>query len=599
MKSWTPIARLRSSGTEHLLDSVRSRMLGVILGSVLPIAALGTVLIWQDYERLADSGNRRVAAAFWQIDSRITQDIERTRNMLRTIDQTTVDMESVWRFLRLAQSASGMRYCLLAMVDGEGRIRDSQPDPFPSAEACPGAMRDLHITEAPENSFWTERGRPYLRVVMPARHLDLQGRPTYFVAVEPVDWHFPSLAGNPSLGDRNSSVFDNVSAWFVLADGQSQPLCSGCEWPEPQADLVAQLAQQSRAHDGIPVWESRDQLSYAFGPTAGIVNLLVIARRLPAETRALQMLGGWIALVSVLLMAGLLGVMIVGRRLVTRPLHQLTDAVRTWEKTEYFDAAIGAGMPREFRQLSWTFGTATRRLARRETELRHALERQRALIAEIHHRVKNNLQIVGSLLSLQGNRSGKDDVRSALLRARERVRTLAILQRHLYVEGDLENLNMAEFLPEMGEQMMQSADDDVRARVTLELDVEPVILSPGVATPIVLIVSELVTNALAHAFPDGRYGSIRVSLAREEDRLRLEVADDGIGLGEESGGVGLGLQLVRGFARQLSGQLAMEEGEGSRWVITCPMGEEKEPSGDGYAPETAASGSSPLSRVGH
>lgn len=560
----------RSRG--RLIDTVRARMALIILGSLLPILALGTVLIWQDYARLSEIPLRRGEATVRQIDQNLQHNVDRVAAMLEIISKSAPDTLTAKRLLLLAQSASGMHYCLLAVVDGTGHTVDGMSTSLTGGENCPKAGVPLTMDNSAAR-IWVYGGRPYLKVTVPAPGLAITtaGDVAFLVAVQPLDTsvvladrHGPTAAG---VAER----IDAERVWLMAENGTPVAICPNCGWPAPPSSAIHHL-QGLAASNG----QNRASLqigsdSYAYGPVAGVSAAIVEAVRLPQELTSLRMLGVWILMVAALLLAGLLGVMVAGHRLVLSPLSRLTNEVRQWERGGSFDASLGGRMPQEFRRLAWAFGTATRRLARRERELEAALERQREFVAEIHHRVKNNLQIVASLLNLQGSRVRNEDTRTEFMLARDRVRALATLHRHLNVEDEYENLRMESFLTELTTQLMRAASADVRARVTVEIHTSDIAMAPEHATPIALIVSEAVSNALKFAFPDGRQGRIVVSLNRKEDRTAvLVIRDNGVGLSssrQSNGREGLGLHLIRAFARQMGGVLEIDEQDGTSYLI--------------------------------
>ena len=196
---------------------------------------------------------------------------------------------------------------------------------------------------------------------------------------------------------------------------------------------------------------------------------------------------------------------------------------------------------------------------------------------EIHHRVKNNLQVVASLLNLQASRIRQPEARAEFQSARDRVRTLATLHRHLYAHGELHTINMREFLVELCSQLFQAMGEKAGERLRLEIEAPELRMSSDQAVPLALIVTEAVSNAVKYAFPGGRRGSISVYLKADHDHAVLEIFDDGVGIPagrvETEAGTrdGIGIQLIRGFARQLGATLQVEEGHGTRYKVRLPL----------------------------
>ena len=251
----------------------------------------------------------------------------------------------------------------------------------------------------------------------------------------------------------------------------------------------------------------------------------------------------------------------------SRPLRRLNDAVDRWRQGGQFSGVEASIGPLEVVQLSESFGQATASLDQRERELREATARQELLVQEIHHRVKNNLQIVASLLNLQAARIKAPEARAEFQSARDRVRALATLHRHLYAHGDLQLIDMRAFFAELCGQLFQAMDEAEGERIALEIAAPDVNISSDQAVPIALIVTETVGNAIKYAFPAGRRGTIHVGFKVMDDtHAALTVCDDGVGLQDRAAGEaaeGLGLRLVRGFARQLGAELTISTDRGT------------------------------------
>lgn len=226
--------------------------------------------------------------------------------------------------------------------------------------------------------------------------------------------------------------------------------------------------------------------------------------------------------------------------------------------------------------LEW-FGAASDITARKEAErqLEASLEEKILLVREVHHRVKNNLQVIVSLLSLQAAQVKNPEAQEGFRDMQRRIYSMAILHEALYKRGTMAGVDGAVYLAHLCEQLGQSFGP-MQGRVCLQHRLSPVELTLDQAIPCGLIVNELVSNAYKHAFPGERRGQIQVLLEITEDgRRRLEVIDDGIGMPPGlnwENGSSLGLRLVPGLARQLGGELQLHNGAGTRFSITFPDG---------------------------
>ncbi len=215
---------------------------------------------------------------------------------------------------------------------------------------------------------------------------------------------------------------------------------------------------------------------------------------------------------------------------------------------------------------------------RKQTEiaLRNALEEKVALLKEVHHRVKNNLQIVASLLNLQASRAHNRQVVDVLQDTRNRVRSMALLHDVLYRSGNLARINFAAYVAELCTQLVRSFGP-AAAQVKVENRIARIGLPLEQSVPCGLIINELVSNALKHGFPDKRPGRVTVELGPAEgQRHLLCVRDDGIGLPpgmDIAGKSTLGLQLVSKLAIQLGGQLHIHPSDegGSAFCVSFPV----------------------------
>jgi two-component sensor histidine kinase len=204
--------------------------------------------------------------------------------------------------------------------------------------------------------------------------------------------------------------------------------------------------------------------------------------------------------------------------------------------------------------------------ARIDNELRLSLVEQQALMKEVHHRVKNNLEVVNSLLMLQSDFVNDPQARGVLVETANRVRVIADIHRLLYQTPKLAHVDLASFVERLAESLF-AFYAEAGARVRLDLHAEPVAMDLQRAVPIGLILNELFCNALKHAFPGDRRGVIRV----EVRSTGIEFADDGIGLPpslDPCNSPSLGLQLVQVLVRQIGGRMSVDSGPGARFRVT-------------------------------
>jgi two-component sensor histidine kinase len=210
-------------------------------------------------------------------------------------------------------------------------------------------------------------------------------------------------------------------------------------------------------------------------------------------------------------------------------------------------------------------------LVRSGQEVRASLHEKEILLQEVHHRVKNNLQVISSLISLQ-LRPIKDPVsREALQACQARVQAISLIHAMLYQSKDYANVPFSEYAPLLARNIFNTSGT-VPGWISLELAIGDIALPVDKAIPCGLILNELITNALKHGFPEGRRGTIRVELGKAKDGpLQLIVEDDGVGM---PAGIdirqteSLGMHLICALAEQLGGELEVSRGRGTCFKVT-------------------------------
>jgi two-component sensor histidine kinase len=209
----------------------------------------------------------------------------------------------------------------------------------------------------------------------------------------------------------------------------------------------------------------------------------------------------------------------------------------------------------------------------KELELKTAIAEKEVLLREIHHRVKNNLQIIASLLSLQLNTIHSEPVVAQFRDSQNRIRAMSLIHERLYRSNDLARIDFGPYLRDLTGALL----DGYQARgseIGLSIETDDIQVSIDSAVTCGLLVNELVSNALKHAFPDGRRGTIAVEMRVINDmRFQLTVCDDGVGFPNEVNFYktgSLGLQLVNSLTRQLGGTVGFHTQPGSKITICFP-----------------------------
>jgi PAS domain S-box-containing protein len=208
---------------------------------------------------------------------------------------------------------------------------------------------------------------------------------------------------------------------------------------------------------------------------------------------------------------------------------------------------------------------------RAEDVIKRSLEEKEVMLKEIHHRVKNNMQVISSLLSLQAKGVADSTVKAMLEESRNRVSSMSLVHEKLYQSKDLAYIDFKEYLQSLVDGI---ANTYKRHDVVISMEMEPVALDVNVGIPCGLIVNELVSNSLKHAFPEGRKGTISLGINKNSEvNYVLFVADNGIGFSAEMDfrkPSTLGLQLVNVLSTQINGKIERSQEEGTRFSITFP-----------------------------
>ena len=205
-------------------------------------------------------------------------------------------------------------------------------------------------------------------------------------------------------------------------------------------------------------------------------------------------------------------------------------------------------------------------------QIRASLLEKDVLLREIHHRVKNNLQVVTSLFDLQASRSQNAGVQAMLRECRNRVRSMSVIHESLYRAHDLSRVDFRRYVTQLAEELLRSFG--ATTRVALQIDMDDDVLDVDQAIPCGLIVNELLSNALKYAYPDEVRGRLIVQVTMAE-KLTLRVADDGVGLPPEldiAESPSLGLRLVHSLVGQLRGHIEVHRTDGTAFVVTFPVG---------------------------
>jgi len=562
--------------------------MAMLLASVVPLFGLAAAITWQSYREVEAQDHAYLIAARVDEVARAAASLAETERWLRALAQMQVvrggTNNACAALLRQVVQIEYRRYVALAILDQAGNIRCTaarvRPPTGPDAVSA-GLLPAAALTSAAgfvvgDPVVGLDASSPTAGPVLPTglRVTDADSLSGAILATISLAWLVhPALPPSRLWQDET---------WLIDSKGRIVPVGNATVAMLPPPETLALLRQHPNEPRSI-VTAGGVSTQYVSAPLTGNLQLLIGMPATRQMTLARQHLFQRLLALGLIMLSGLAVMALGADSVVVRPLRQLSLAVGCWRDGGAFKPGSLAGAPREIAGLSQSFDRAVAALDQREAQLREASKQQELLMQEIHHRVKNNLQIIASLLNLQASRIKQPEAKAEFQAARDRIRALATLHRHLYAHGDLHTINMRSFLVELCSQLLQAlGETPAGGRITLDIEAPELQISSDQAVPLALIVTESVSNSAKYAFPGRRSGHILVRLTIEDEGsareiLRLVIEDDGVGIpsgrADTEAGVrdGIGTHLIRGFARQLQATITLTQQPGTRYVIKIPL----------------------------
>lgn len=350
---------------------------------------------------------------------------------------------------------------------------------------------------------------------------------------------------------------------LISSEGEQSPLKEGL----PRDDLIdghlhaRTQTFTARGRDGT--WRL-----YAISPLLDGRIFVILGTPVLSAMGPLALQVAWGVLTPILMWALAIAVVWFGiENLVVRwitYLDRITSAYAAGRQNVRPERTVTA--PAEIRSLGETFSRMADLISAREGELRESLAQKEILVREIHHRVKNNLQLVMSLLNLHARRIRDPRAEAAFAEARSRINALATLHRRLYESENLQQVDLRWFLEDLCAELRRGGLSGPRD-IELTVQASDEVIGPDIAVPLGLLVTEAITNAYKHAFENVEHGLIEVEVRRDSaDTLLLSVRDNGTGFDPATTDIepgGLGRSLIDAFVRQLRGELEIRSDEGT------------------------------------
>ena len=530
------------------LTTIRFRLGAALALALLPVLLLGAIQVSVAFQKDADEQrtNLTLAAARSAMTARAR--MESASVLLETLAPQVIGPQCAERLSEISHRLGG--YENLVRFDRTGQV------------ICSAAPVPADPTRAA--SDWFARlasGEPSLAVRAPDVFSPSQPA---LLAAERVassegdfDGVVAAVISLQSLRPTQSDPALPSGTEVALADAQGHLLTrtDPAAFPaNPMLDLEKVKAQGSVIDYGAD--QRGDARVYSAAPLMGDVFVVLSA---PAEGwfswAKLNPLSGVVFPLLAFLTA-LIAVMIVTERVVVRWLHYLQRIASIYARGRFTVRPVQAETaPPEIRDLAHSMATMAEAIETRDRSLLDTLAQKDALMREIHHRVRNNLQVISSLLSMQQRALTDPAAREAMFDTRQRINAMALIYRALYQGVDLKRVDIRQFLGDLVAQLIVEQQEHGELIAT-ELEADELIIDPDKLAPLALFAVEAISNAQKHALSH-RGGMLRVRFTVAGEEAVLAIADEGSGAEPELAGTGVGRALMMAFARQLRGRMEL------------------------------------------
>ena len=562
------------------LSTIRVRLTAALAAALLPVLILGVAqsAIAFNRERVALRQNLGFAAERSAATARSR--MEGAGILLQTLAPGAIGYQCADRLAEVARRIPG--YANLVRFDRRGRVACAAGDvPFdPQRVLKPWFQRLQHgeklvIARDPGATLVGQRAvLAAVRADAPDGSFD-----GAFAAVITLASLQPS-ASDPTLpAHAQVALVDSSGRYISETDGKAFPA------------LPAGWRDQIRTN-GALVWYGADARAqrrvYSAAPVAGDEVYVVLAAQSPGilSWAWLNPLSGILFPLMTFGLA-LAAVLLVTDRVMLRWIAYLQRIASLYARGRFSVRPVQAEKaPPEIRELAETLEQMADAIVGRDASLRDSLAQKDALMREIHHRVKNNLQVISSLLNMQQRATNDPAARAAMSDTRQRITALALIYRALYQGPDLKRVDLRPFLEELTAQLVAGEISQGPA-VRTELSVEALVIDPDRLAPLALFAVEAITNAQKHAFAD-RGGVLKLVFRVHGEEAELEISDDGQASEHALTSSGVGRVLMTAFARQLRGRAELvrntQGGVTARLIFPTPAADaphpEEQPAGN-------------------
>ncbi|MGZ5921018.1 MAG: sensor histidine kinase [Rhizomicrobium sp.] len=550
-----------SSSVSDLGWTLRRRLLLIITIALLPVVA---VSIFQGVERVkrdtedvraqliqsarATAANQQEVLNAGEQILRAMGSLQDVRDMSGNCDGILADaMIGVSYFTNLSRIDSRGTFVCSAVPLAKGISIGNLPV-FAQVKAAKGVVVGTRtISQA--------SGRPVVGTQLPLFKSDGSFDGSLAITLD-VQWFGYLLRAHTLPKGAVAVIYDRNGAILATNDSNVAP-------------QIAAAAMKAGFPDGVSLDAYQAGRAWRFGNVALLGNTLFVAfaeqeQRLFGQTYV--HVGIDFLLPIAMILFAWIAIWFATDRQVTQWIAYLRRIAIAYRSGHYTIRPDLADAPTEFKQLGEAMSEMAGGIQDRDRRLRESVNLKTTLIREIHHRVKNNLQIVMSLLSIQANQVKDVHAREALMQAQMRINALALVHRILNELEDQSTLDLKQLLDELSRQIAEGMGDTQHVHV--EVEVPHMVVASGIAVALALFTVEALTNIFKHAYPLQTEGVIRVKLAPEgPGRLKLSIADDGIGFSMDETGKSVGSRLIRTFGAQLGGVASVHSEAGSGTVV--------------------------------
>ena len=526
--------------------SIRVRLLAALAIALLPVLLLGVIQSVIAFDK--DEANRRanlVGAA--QRGAAIAQiRIASAGIMLDTISPSTVGLQCAERLSEVLKGAPG--YANLTRYDSQGGV------------VCSARGAPINLDRGNAPWFARLRSGDRLVVLLPgpeeatvrvqsllaAVRADRSG---VFDGAMVAEIQLDALRPN----DRDQAAPKDAQVALADSSGAIIGATQRDAFPASAKDWITHASTGAYVHDG-PDRQGKTR-TYAIAPLLGDDLFAVLSA--PSEGlwswARVNILSSIVAPLLAFVLA-LTAVWVVTEQVIVRWLHYLQRVAAIYARGRFTIRSRAQDAPPEIRELADTLDSMADTILARDHALRESLAQKDTLMREIHHRVKNNLQIISSMVSMQQRALTDPLAKSAMSDTRQRVSALALVYRALYQGPDLRQVDIKGFLEELTAQLIVSESTHGHV-VQTELSADTLIIDPDKLAPLALFAVEAISNAQKHAFA-GRGGELAVTFRVQGEEARLEISDSGDPEHRVTPqlGDGVGRTLMTAFARQLGGK---------------------------------------------